>query len=476
MNLPDYFEKMFEHLMDAGEYTLFRNSFNEKRVMGLRLNTLKTDPVSFENLFDGELTPIPWIPEGYYYEDMAPGKHPYYHAGLYYIQEPSAMMPAQALSPMPGERVLDLCAAPGGKTTHLACMMKNAGLIVSNDISPKRVKALVKNVELMGITNALVVNETPERLARAFPEYFDKILLDVPCSGEGMFRKEREAVQSYSRYKSAECIAMQREIFGHAYAMLRPGGTLVYSTCTFNPDENERNMAFFVKQYHLEPQCMENYPGWERSRGEWSGEDSALFSSGLRLWPHKARGEGHFVFRLKKPGNPSNSSRRNHESEDGRFSETRLNTGHAPGETVCTGPEAEHALEAFRAFEQENMNTFLDGVFHIRENSLFRLPPAMPRVSGLRWEKAGLYLGEYVKERFEPSASLAVAMKMNDFRRVLNLSAQDHRVIRYLKGETLLRDGEKGYTAVCVDGFPLGWAKQDSGTLKNLYPKGWRLQ
>lgn len=477
MKLPEYFEKKFKDLMDAEEYALFKNAFDEKRVSGLRLNTLKIDPSLFESLFDEKLTPVPWIPGGYYFEDLAPGKHPYYHAGLYYIQEPSAMMPAQVLSPKPGERVLDLCAAPGGKTTQLGCLMRNSGLIVSNDISPKRVKALVKNLELMGITNALVVNETPERLARVFPEYFDRILLDVPCSGEGMFRKDREAIQSYSKFKSAECVVMQRAIFEQAYAMLMPGGTLVYSTCTFNPDENERNIAFFVKQYGLEPQRIPDYPGWERSRGEWSGDDSARFSAGLRLWPHKARGEGHFVFLLKKPESPSEPGAQSHASLEAPASESMTGAAdHARGGTACTSPEAERALEAFKAFEQENMNTHMEGIFHIRESSLFRLPPAIAEVPGLRWEKAGLYLGEFAKGRFEPSASLAVAMKMSDFKRVINLPAKDHRVIRYLKGETLLIEGEKGYTAVCVDGFPLGWGKQDGGTLKNLYPKGWRMQ
>jgi len=468
MKLPEHFEKTFRDLMDPGEYELFIKSFDGERAGGLRVNTLKIDPASFVKLFGENLVPIPWIAEGYYYDDSVPGKHPYYHAGLYYIQEPSAMMPAQALSPGPGERVLDLCAAPGGKTTHLACLMKNSGLIVSNDISPKRIKALIKNIELMGITNALVANETPDRLARIFQEYFDRILLDVPCSGEGMFRKDREAVRSYSRYKSSQCVAMQRDIFDKAYGMLRPGGIIVYSTCTFNPDENERNMAYFAKEYNLEPLPVGDYPGWDRSRGEWSGDDIEAFSRGIRLWPHKARGEGHFVFCLKKPGEKTAEGK---PREPGRDDE-----GYTSGETSWTSIDAREALEAFRAFERENLNTFLDGVFHVKGGSLFRLPPALPEVPDLKWEKAGLYLGEYAKGRFEPSASLAIALKKGDFKRILDLDSDDGRVIRYIKGETLIHEGEKGYTAVCVDGFPLGWAKQEGSSLKNLYPKGWRMQ
>ena len=473
--------------MNADEYALFRKSFDDGRINGLRLNTLKIDSACFVKLFEGKLTPIPWIKEGYYYEESAPGKHPYYHAGLYYIQEPSAMMPAQVLSPVPGERVLDLCAAPGGKTTHLSCLMKNSGLVVSNDISPKRVKALVKNIELMGITNTLVVNETPDRLASVFPEYFDRVLLDVPCSGEGMFRKDWGAIRSYSRYKSLECVSLQREIFDKAFVMLRPGGIIVYSTCTFNPDENERNMAYFAKEYNIEPLPIRDYPGWERSRGEWSGDLSETFSRGLRLWPHKARGEGHFVFCLKKPGIPPDKENHGDAPREGQPCQERLTEGksrettpnaneHTPGKTSWTSIDARRALEVFRAFERDNLNTFMDGVFHIKGSSLLRLPPALPEVPDLRWEKAGLYLGEYAKGRFEPSASLAMALKMSDFRRVLNLTSRDHGVIRYLKGETLIHDGEKGYMAICVDGFPLGWGKQDGGTLKNLYPKGWRMQ
>lgn len=474
MRLPEHFEKLFRELMNPDEYAQFMGSFDGGRASGLRVNTLKLDSATFEKLFGAELDPIPWIPEGYYYhDDSSPGKHPYYHAGLYYIQEPSAMMPARVLAPKPGEMVLDLCAAPGGKTTQLASMMKNTGLVVSNDISPKRVKALVKNVELMGITNALVVNETPERLAEVFPEYFDRILLDVPCSGEGMFRKDKDAIRSYSKYKSSGCVALQRQIFDRAYAMLKPGGIIVYSTCTFNPDENERNMAYFVKKYGLEPLPAGDYPGWERSRGEWSGDDAAVFSRGIRLWPHKARGEGHFVFCLKKPGSiPAPSMKGDGQAGGG----TGAEPGNAVGAAYCDGRETMDALDAFREFEQDNMNTFLDGVFHLKGSSLYRLPGALDGVPPVRWEKAGLYLGEFVKGRFEPSASYAMAMKMSDFRRVINFTSDDQRVIRYLKCETLLVDGEKGYTAVCVDGFPLGWGKQEGGTLKNLYPKGWRMQ
>lgn len=460
MKLPVFFENYFTALMDAEEYEHFKASFDGRRHLGLRVNTLKVAPEAFEKLYDQRLSRIPWVSEGFYYEEgSAPGKHPYYHAGLYYIQEPSAMMPAQVLSPAPGEKVLDLCAAPGGKTTHLGIKMQNRGLVVSNDISPKRVKALVKNVELMGLTNTLVVNETPQRLLGVFPEYFDKILLDVPCSGEGMFRKDREAVQSYTRFKSSECVAMQRDIFEQAIGMLRPGGTMVYSTCTFNPDENERNMEHFIKQYGISVKSVDPWGGWERSRGEWTESGDQALSGGLRLWPHKAMGEGHFVCLLEKPGQAHDSER----------------TGDACLTNAYTSSDAEKAAEVFFAFAEDHMHTKPAGLYHLRGSSLYLLPPYLGAVPAIRWEKAGLYVGEVQKGRFEPSQSLILSSTLKDFKRVLDLSARDHDVMRYLKGETLMTEGEKGYTCVAVDGFPLGWGKQENGMLKNLYSKGWRM-
>lgn len=445
--------------MNPQEYASFLASFDEKRHTGLRVNTLKVSGEDFLAHFGARLSPIPWVEGAYYFEEgLSPGKHPYYHAGLYYIQEPSAMMPARALCAQPYERVLDLCAAPGGKTTQLGCMMQNTGLLVTNDISPKRVKALVKNVELMGLTNTLVVNESPERLKAVFPEYFDRILLDVPCSGEGMFRKDREAVQSYTQFKSSECIAMQRPIFEQAQSMLKPGGVLVYSTCTYNPDENERNIEYFSQNYGFEPVKLNPDWGWESSRAEWTHSKNEIYSYGLRLWPHKARGEGHFVAMLKKPGGNDSAS---------NASVSQQNT--------FNSKECEKAVQALSAFLKDAMTKELTGAFYLRGSSLYLLPAGLKEVPALRWEKAGLYAGEYNKDRFEPSQSLVMASKASDFKRVFSLDARDQEVLRYLKGETLLVTGEKGYTGVLVDGFPLGWAKQEANTLKNLYPKGWRM-
>lgn len=462
MKLPVFFEENFRDLMDEAEYEAFIASFDGHRNYGIRVNTLKTSTEELLNLIGLKLDPIPWESQGFYY-DLSDqsfdslGKLPAYHAGLYYIQEPSAMMPANALLPLPGEKVLDLCAAPGGKTCQLGNKMNNTGLLVSNDINPKRVKALVKNIELMGLTNTFVVNESPQRLERIYPEFFDRILLDVPCSGEGMFRKDRDAVKSYSKYKSSESVSLQREIFDSAYNMLKPGGVIVYSTCTFNPDENERNIEYFMGKYDLCVDRLNPIGGFESSRPEWTHSKDEMYNRGLRLWPHKARGEGHFVCRLIKKGNltpnPVEKTRADYTSE-----------------------EAEKAAEAFRDFAEKNLNLSEKlGIYHIRGTSLYLLPDYMENVPSIKWDKAGLYLGEYVKGRFEPSQSLIMSLKPENFKRMIEFRNGDHNIVRYLKGETLISSGEKGYTAVCIEKYPLGWAKQEEGMLKNLYPKGWRM-
>lgn len=457
MKLPDCFEAEFKVLMDGNEYRDFILSFDGKRNLGVRVNTLKITPSEFLNLMEKRFETIPWIPQGFYYsQGESLGKHPAYHAGLYYIQEPSAMMPAQALTPQPGEKVLDLCAAPGGKTTAIGNSMQNTGLLVTNDISPKRVKALVKNVELMGLTNTFIVNETPQRLLNIYPEFFDRILLDVPCSGEGMFRKDKEAVQSYSSYKSDECVAIQREIFESAYAMLKPGGSIVYSTCTFNPFENEQNIDFFINNYDVEVDMLSPIGGFEPSRAHWSETKDESLNGGLRLWPHKARGEGHFVCRLTKKG---------------KKPETIENKP----QLQYTSKDAEKAAKLYQDFAAENMNSFEEGIFHVKGASLYRLPQYMEDIPHIKWEKAGIYLGEYRKGRFEPSQSLVMASKAEDFKRVIRFDKNDHNIIRYLKGETLFNQGDKGFGVVCYEDYPLGWVKQDGEILKNLYPKGWRL-
>ncbi|MDE7299931.1 MAG: RsmB/NOP family class I SAM-dependent RNA methyltransferase, partial [Lachnospiraceae bacterium] len=332
ITLPEKFEhRMREQLGE--EYEDYLKCFGERCRAGLRVNTLKLSPEEFERLSPFPLERIPWIENGFFYPDEEqPAKHPYYFGGLYYLQEPSAMTPASLLPVKPGDRVLDVCAAPGGKSTELAARLGGEGVLVSNDISNSRAKALLKNLELFGVKNAIVVSEAPSKLAGRFAGYFDKILVDAPCSGEGMFRKSPAIMKNWEQYGTGYYNELQKQILPEAIRMLRPGGYLLYSTCTFSPEENEGTVQYVLDNFsemELVPtlpaqvdqksgsgQDMEerlhasgayapwkpDYTGMEHGRPEWTEHGSPLLALTLRLWPHKIRGEGHFIALLRKKG------------------------------------------------------------------------------------------------------------------------------------------------------------------------------
>lgn len=303
--LPDGFLNRMRYLLGE-EYSLFAESYAKQRVQGLRFNELKG---SLETMYaqcrqQFGLTSVPWCREGFYYRQEArPGRHPFHEAGVYYIQEPSAMAVVSLLDPQPGERVLDLCASPGGKATHAAARMKGEGLLIVNEIHPARAEILSRNIERMGIKNAVVINEESGRLRKAFSEFFDKIIVDAPCSGEGMFRKEEQALKEWSRENIALCAKRQQEILDNAAAMLKPGGQIVYSTCTFSPEENEQGIVRFL---HRHPDfVMAKKPGWpcagvSQGRMEWCGKNDSSITHSFRIWPHIAQGEGHFLALMEK--------------------------------------------------------------------------------------------------------------------------------------------------------------------------------
>ncbi|NLK21698.1 MAG: NOL1/NOP2/sun family putative RNA methylase [Epulopiscium sp.] len=451
MNLPKKFgEKMKALLKD--EFDEYIQSFSDERYYGLRVNTLKIIPGDLVHQVDFKLTPVPWCNEGFYYlETDKPAKHPYYHAGLYYIQEPSAMAPGEVLYINPGDKVLDLCAAPGGKSTHIAAKLGGEGVLFSNDVSAGRVKALVKNIELFGIKNVIITNETPERLSQKLIGYFDKILIDAPCSGEGMFRKEPEAVKSWETHGIEFCCGIQRSILPHAAKMLKPGGYMLYSTCTFSPEENEGTIEEFLKtheEFEIIPIPHKN--GFDRGRPEWIGARHAL-EDAARLWPHKLKGEGHFLVLLRKR-------------------ESLLQGGTSiPKRTV---PKKE--LYSFYDFINENINVKLEGEFEIHGDGLYMLPNHVPDLKGLRVVRSGWLIGNLKKGRFEPSQAMAMGLIKEQVKNVINLTLKDSNVIRYLKGETLQVEGKDGWNLVCVDGYPLGWGKIKDNKLKNKYSPGWR--
>ncbi|NGZ75692.1 RsmB/NOP family class I SAM-dependent RNA methyltransferase [Saccharibacillus alkalitolerans] len=329
IQLPPLFESRMQRWL-GGEYEDFVASYDRPRHAGIRVNTLKIGLEDFKAASPFGLKPIPWCETGFYVdENERPGKHPYYHTGLYYIQEPSAMEPAEALRPEPGDRVLDLCAAPGGKSTQIAAKLEGRGVLVTNDISAERTKALAKNIEMSGVRNAVVLNETPERIAQRFPAYFDKILIDAPCSGEGMFRKDPDAVRQWEKHSVEVCTVMQRDILDTVASMLAPGGRIVYSTCTFSPEENEAMIALFLARHpDFVVGEMPHSPLFAPGRPEWAaglaesggglspllhepaqGGEPALRPEALaqtaraaRIWPHLAEGEGHFVCVLEHTG------------------------------------------------------------------------------------------------------------------------------------------------------------------------------
>ncbi|MBR2409776.1 MAG: RsmB/NOP family class I SAM-dependent RNA methyltransferase [Lachnospiraceae bacterium] len=455
MQLPERFEKRMRELLGA-EYEAFEKGYDAEHAAGLRVNTMKLSPEKFETIAPVAVRKIPWVKNGFYYnaDVEQPAKHPYYFAGLYYIQEPSAMTPAAVLPVAPGERVLDLCAAPGGKSTELAAKLCGEGVLVSNDISNSRAKALLKNLELFGTKNAVIVSEPPAKLAERFTGYFDKILVDAPCSGEGMFRKSPAIMKNWEQYGVEYYQKLQREILPSAVKMLRPGGMLLYSTCTFSPEEDEDTLAFLLREYP-ELSVVDSplsYEGFAPGRPEWVNGPEEI-KKAIRIWPHRLEGEGHFVALLQK-------------SETAQC---------IPYTTERVRP-AKISEEA-QAFLERLKLTLAPERIVAREERLYYLPENLPDLSGLRILRSGLLLGEMKKNRFEPSQALACALKAEEYDNCYNLIAEDEDVIRYLKCETIDAKAsvKNGFVLVCVDGYPLGWGKAANGVIKNKYLAGWRM-
>lgn len=502
------------------EYDQFKQSYEQTPHAGIRINTLKIDKEQFKEISPFALEPIPWAETGHYVEEgVRPGRHPYYHAGLYYIQEPSAMAPVELLSVEPGDRVLDLCAAPGGKSTQIAAKLAGSGLLITNDLHPDRTKALAKNVEMYGVRNAIVLNENPERIAEAFPQFFTKILIDAPCSGEGMFRKDEDMLKYWEESSPLKYADMQREILASAAKMLCKGGRIVYSTCTFSPEENEGMIAAFLKDHSEFSVVPIGDSEWfSAGEAQWL-EKHAVSQSGEghdqyiqqtagtgRLWPHRIKGEGHFMAILQRDGELkeyvdvkeveterviSVSSKKEQRSETRGHSprKDKRNAGHRNGrqqnEQGRKGQEVD-SLEPFYDFVREQLHLNIStGHPVMYGNNIYLSPLPESRLKGLKTVRAGWYMGQIKNGRFVPGHPLATALRPSEARRSVNLSSEDGEAVRYLKGETLEIPVErihresvadhKGYVLVCIDGYAAGWGKwQQPGILKNEYPAGWR--
>lgn len=439
--------------MKQEEYQEFLDSLERPRLYGLRANTIKIKAEELCRILPFSLQRIPWCEDGFYYsQEIEPGKHPHYYAGLYYIQEPSAMLPATILQAKPGEKILDLCAAPGGKTLQIAAQMQGKGLIVANEIHSERARALLKNVEMYGATNVLVTSDTPWNLAQKFPLYFDRILVDAPCSGEGTFRKDKEAIKNWEKFSHEKCSSLQIEILQEADRMLKEGGFLVYSTCTFAPEENEKIIQSFLERKKNYELCsIPKDFGIENGRPEWCHNDDRM-TKVARLWPHRLEGEGHFVSFLQKKGN----------ADSPRISPLVLPKGNPAYSKI------------YEDFVRKNLTLQPQGVPLWHDKSLFLLPCEIPDLSGIRVLKFCWYIGQIEREEFEPSHSLVCALSKNSLQKTIDFAYNSEEITRYIRGESLKRKGEKGLVGVCMDGYTLSWGKYSADMLKNLYPKGWR--
>ncbi len=500
--LPEAFLERMRGILGE-EYPAFVQSYEQPRKNGLRVNTLKIDPERFEKIAPFRLSRIPWTEEGFFVDpEDAVSRHPYYDAGLYYLQEPSAMTPAAVLDVRPGMKVLDLCAAPGGKATALGAKLKGEGLLIANDISASRCRALLRNIELAGITNAYVTNEVPSRLAERFPETFDRVLLDAPCSGEGMFRKEEAVIRAWTPEKNAQCAQIQKDLIIAAASMLRPGGQMVYSTCTFSELENEeviRHLLENVPEMHL---CRIPYrEGFACGRGE--------MSACVRLWPHKIAGEGHFIALLEKEdravcsvgysigykGGTDTFRDVSSDKEEEGFTPGRSGTGKkkrtekarkkrraeisSGGSAPGSGMSREERMILEKFLSETGIALPLESL-EVRSGQVYRSAVSAEEVGGIRFLRNGIYLGELKKNRFEPSQSLALSdlCAGADVPRI-SLAPEDPRLAGYLRGEPLLLEPEEtgissGWILVCADRYPLGWGKAADGQIKNKYPAGWR--
>lgn len=463
--LPLAFMARMAALLDE-EFPPFLGVINQKPVPALRVNTLKLSVEQFRTLSPWPLTPVPWCPEGFTLDRKVNiGTHTYHEIALYYVQDASAMAVAALLAPQPGERVLDLCASPGGKSTHIASLLAGQGLLVANDVDRGRADVLRRNLERWGATNALVLNETPERLAARWPASFDRVVVDAPCSGEGMFRKNDEARYHWSEAHVLGCALRQREILHSAAQLVRPGGRLVYATCTFAPEEDEGVIWRFLSS-HPDFELIQPpwHTGFQPGRPDWAewplapeAEPPAALERTVRLWPHKLQGEGHFVAVMQRAGDDAPAP-------------------WAPVQPARLTPPDRALLEAFwhPLIDHPLSERLLLRPREPHVAEVLASPAGAPDTAGLRTGLSGWRLGTLRKGRFEPSHALAMALRAEQVQQRLDEPIGSELVARTMRGETLDVPGPDGWLLIAVEGFPVGWGKRVGGIVKNHYPKSLR--
>lgn len=439
MDLPIDFLDKYKRILGE-EFEAFRESFDDEAVSAFRVNPMK-------KLTDHSISGYEEILGSHFgYFGKISGKSIEHVTGLVYSQEPAAQVVGEIAHPDKGMKVLDLCAAPGGKSTHLLSFLANDGILVSNEISHKRSKILVENLERFGVRNMVVLNENPQNLAKTFPEYFDLIVLDAPCSGEGMFRKDPAAMQYWTADYPTQCAKLQREIITEAMKMLAPGGQIVYSTCTWSPEENEENVRWMLENYpELE---LVNLP---KSNGLKSGID---LPEVVRCWPHHFRGEGQFVAKLA----------------DQRIKQKKLKI--KSGQSHLNKEQE----KLWKDFSDKNLMTDLSaGVLQVFGDHLYLLPMGLPDLSHLKIARNGLHLGIFKKNRFEPSFALGLALKPEEVKKTIEINMEQFKKV--VAGETISTDKavSNGWVQLIINGNGLGFGKMVNGTIKNYFPKGLRF-
>lgn len=432
-----FIERMKELLKD--DFDNFIDALQQDEIKGFYLNPQKKDVIA--HLDEKHITKHPYIPFGYYYDhkNYALGKSPYFHCGLYYIQEPSAMSVAACLDIKKDDYILDMCGAPGGKTCYAASMLTTQGLMITNDISSLRAGILASNVERFGLKNTIVTNCDPVKFH--FQSFFDKIILDAPCSGEGMFRKDPEAIKTWSMQKVNDCAYIQRKLIDKAYTMLKKDGYLIYSTCTYSLEENEQQIDYMINELKMELIPIEKKEGMS----------DGLIKGTIRMYPHINKGEGQFMALLKKTeATPASKAK------------------------ILKPNITKEQQQLVSQFYKENLNIPVPDYLYQSNNHIYAITDHFPIMEKIKIVKNGLYLGECKKGRFEPSLALALTLNKEDVKRSYDFSKDSQEIKDYLKGLTLKGHQEKGYGVIFVDGYPLSFYKESNQQVKNLYPKGLR--
>lgn len=447
MSLDQFWQRMQSYLNEK-DYTSFRHQHDQPPFRGIRLNPLKKEIAEIRAMLDFETKPTPFSAEHFYVSDTLSGNHPFHLAGLYYMQEPSAGSAVEVLAPSGSDKVLDLCAAPGGKSTQIAGRLQEDGLLVANEYISSRAQILLSNIERMGVSNAIITNASTNQIAAALPNYFDKVLVDAPCSGEGMFRKEEQARTEWSLAHVASCAVRQLPILEDGFACLRPGGTLVYSTCTFAMEENEALIAAFLSKYPNAILADANV-SFGRQGIPYPGIDHTLVR---RVYPMDG-GEGHFVAKIQKKET----------AEPCRQKTDRKQSVTEPG--VLDFMKSQFAgIDLSRIFQHQSM--------------IYYQPKQMPVLSGIKVLRSGVLVGEWTKGYLKPHHHIYRILDQDQYQNKISLHCNDPRLLDYLRGAEIDMDepSSQGYCSVQVEGFPLGFGKASAGKVKNHYPKGLRIR